>query len=397
MCRVFSIVVLAVVALTSVASGQTGTFLDRHSPLDVRVADYNVNWDSIFPDDDPDNHPWRAFNKVAEFRRLIAAINPDIMCLQEINSARDPQDVADIFDETIPLAGGQWHAAIGYDCVIVSRYPLSMIAEQTDPPGYNPQSLSLVDLPNELFASDLYVMNEHYKCCSGGDNEAKRQQQSDALANWMRDAKAVGEFIDLPAGTPMIVTGDLNIVEGPGPLDTLLTGDISDEGTYGGDSPPDWDDSDNTDSWPLHNAIGPDDYTWRNDGGGYDPGRLDYMIFTDSVAASQHKFILNTTIMTQAELDATGLQEYDMVLDPPGRFDHLPIVMDLRLVLAVQPDGDVSLDASVDGRDVAWFVDLAAAGALADPLRVAHGDFDGSGLIDTGDLPAFVGAMLAGG
>jgi len=329
-----TIALLAALVSSACTSGpaRTGTFIDKQARSDLRIVTYNVNWDCLFPDDDPQNHKWRSIYRLDEFRRVIAALDPDIMCVQEINPARDPQQLADIFNETLPLKNGKgWHATIGSDNVTLSRYPLSMLADRTKPEGHKSQSLALVDLPDGRYDRDIYIMNQHFACCGGADKEAKRQQQADALANWMRDARTQGGFIDLPQGTPIVVLGDLNIVEGPRPVETLVTGDISDEATYGRDSPPDWDGTDNTDLHPLHNGIGPDDFTWRNDSDRFDPSRLDYVIYTDSVLLVVKKFILNTTTMSQAELDATGLRKLDVVLNPPGEFDHLPLVVDFRM------------------------------------------------------------------
>jgi endonuclease/exonuclease/phosphatase family metal-dependent hydrolase len=90
--------------------------MDKLYPEYIRLMNYNVNWDSIFPDDDPMNHEWRSVDKVDAFRRLIKAINPDIVCLQEINPDRDPKDVSSIFDEMLPLENGsEWQAVIAND------------------------------------------------------------------------------------------------------------------------------------------------------------------------------------------------------------------------------------------------------------------------------------------
>lgn len=377
------------------ADDRTGTFIDRRSPADLRLVSYNVNWDSIFPAGDRRNDHRRDHSSAQAFRRIVAALAPDIMCVQEINQKRPAQQVADIFDDVLPLAdGAHWHATIGNDCVIVSRYPLSLAADQTVPPGQRKQAMALVDLPDRLSDRDLYIMNEHYKCCSQRGSERKRQQQSDAVANWMHDARTAGGSIDLPHGTPMIVLGDLNLVEGPGPLKTLLTGDIRDEKRYGSDAPPDWDGSDLTDCHPLHNGIGPNDYTWRQDKGRYKPARLDFVIYTDSVLTVAHEFVLNTTTMPQTALDAVGLRKFDVVLEPPGGFDHLPVVVDFRFTLASKPDGDVNLDGRLDFDDIAVFVDLYIAGASADVTRIAHGDYDADGIIDDDDLPIFLDNLL---
>jgi endonuclease/exonuclease/phosphatase family metal-dependent hydrolase len=238
--------------------------------------------------------------------------------------------VMSLMNAARPLPGGaSWNVYKSTEHVIVSRYPLSMQRADTSPVGYRPIAMALVDLPDAQFGRDLYLMNAHYRCCGG--NDPLRQMQSDALVNWMRDARASGGQIDLPLGTPMVVLGDLNIVEGPQPLQTLLDGNIINNATYGPDSPPDWDGSRNVDALPLHNGVGPQSWTWRNDLEPFAPGRLDYVIYTDSVLASPKRYVLNTVAMSDALLAATGLQRFDSILDNVGQnYDHLPVVVDFR-------------------------------------------------------------------
>jgi hypothetical protein len=179
----------------------------------------------------------------------------------------------------------------------------------------------------------------------------------------------------------MFVVGDLNIVGSLGPLNTLLTGDIfdDDEDAYGPDSPPDWDGSGLADAHPLHNGVGPADYTWRNDFGSFDPGRLDYILYTDSVASLTKKFVLNTVQMTGEQLAATGLQVFDITKDQEGfHYDHLPVVADFRLPSAQLP-GDYNYDGLVDVLD--YDVWKAAFGTN-------NGDADGNGnnVVDAADF-----------
>lgn len=59
------------------------------------------------------------------------------------------------------------------------------------------------------------------------------------------------------------------------------------------------------------------------------------MIFSDSSATLKNRFVLNTTTMTAAQLQAAGL-EFGDLLKEGGQaaqltFDHLPVVVDLRL------------------------------------------------------------------
>lgn len=359
----------------SLASAQTGTWLDRTNTQDVRLMNYNVNWNSIFPSEDPTN--------AARFDRLVSALQPDILALQEINYYYN-DDVIDRLNTIAPLPGGaSWYAFTGYDCVIASKYPLSMTRYQVpDAPTNYSLGMALVDLPDETFQEDLYLMNNHYRCCSGNDPE--RQEQSDILVSWMRDAMTPGGDIDLPENTAMAVVGDLNIVEGFQPVTTLITGDIQDNSTFGPDIAPDWDGTNNTDLHPLHNSTSSDDYTWRDDSSSYDPGRLDYIVYTDSVMDVQKRYVLNTTTMTQADLNAANLYASDVQLDPPYRYDHLPMVMDFREYAVDPGPGDCDGDGDVDADD------LAALGMnwspVADGKTWSDGDFDGDGDTDADDL-----------
>jgi endonuclease/exonuclease/phosphatase family metal-dependent hydrolase len=294
---------------------------------------YNVLFDTIFPT--------VSAAQAAKFARVVQALDPDVLNLQEINFSAI--SVVNLLNNIAPLPGGAtWHAHIGGDNVIASRYPLSLQATNTNPPK-DGTAIALVDLPDDRYPRDLYVMNNHFTCCSVTEppelldaREAARQHEADALANWMRDARTPGGFIDLPPGTPMLVVGDLNIVMEPDvydPLGTILTGDIFNEPLFGNDSAPDWDGTPLADAHPRHNGREPDDYTWRNDFSIFDPGRLDYILYTDSVLREANKFVLNTVAMTPDERLATGLLEFDVMIDQFGfQYDHLPLVVDFRFV-----------------------------------------------------------------
>jgi hypothetical protein len=53
------------------------------------------------------------------------------------------------------------------------------------------------------------------------------------------------------------------------------------------------------------------------------------MIYTDSVLRPRHCYVLNTLIMTDEELEHTGLKKDDVVMEPPMGVDHYPLVVDL--------------------------------------------------------------------
>lgn len=308
----------------------TGLFIDRPKAGDLRVVSYNIHWDDIFPDVSADG--------AEKFQRVVKALAPDVLALQEIGDRhRSPQkgadDVQALMDAIDPRpAGEKWHVFQGQSNVIVSRYPLSQTSDHTVPGAYRDPASALVDLPDERFGFDLYVLNNHFKCCSREGDQEKRQAQADALVNWIRDARTPGGEFDLAPDTPIVLVGDFNLVEGLEPLNTILGGDIADEGTYGPDFVPDWDDSELVAAHPLHNLVGPDDYTWRNDGSEYEPTRMDWVLYTDSCLEAVQAFVLNTTTLSVEELAQARLEAYDVTLDAAGEnFDHLPVVVDFRV------------------------------------------------------------------
>jgi hypothetical protein len=375
--------VLLLFSAATLSAQNTGTFIDRHAPADLRVVTYNVLFDSIFEEENP--------VLAAKFARVMTALQPEVVNLQEI-SAYTAADVVSLMNSIVPPgAGATWYGYKSSDNVIVSKYPLTMQRSNTSPPNWRGIALALVDLPNDQFATDLYLMNNHFKCCGnpGGPEDTLRQQQADALVNWMRDARTPGGFIDLPADTPMAVVGDLNIVGLPDPLNNLLTGNIVNNETYGADSPPDWDGTNLIDLHPLHNGIGPEDYTWRNDNDIFDPGRLDFVLYTDSVARAANNFVLNTVTMTPAELVATGLQTYDVTIDELN-YDHLPIVVDFRFPADGEP-GDYNLDRVVDAGDYELWQQTYGASSIQ------HADGNKNNAVDAADYVLWRKMVSAGG
>lgn len=289
------------------------TFVDRQNPDVVRVVSYNMFWDELV--DGP--------SAPGELDRFIMAVDADVWNFQEC-AETTAADLRNLFNQLAPLAGGAtWHSHKGRNQIIVSRFPLSMQLIDV-PGGMRGIAMAMVDLPDDIFPNDMYVLNNHYPCCS---NDAGRIVESVAIANWIEDAKTPGGTIDLPQDTAILVLGDLNIVGGPVPLDILLDGT--------GGNGPDWDGTSIADSHPLHNANGPEDWTWRDDQQPFDPGILDFILYTDSVIEVDYGFILNPSFMTENDRMLTGLLENDFMLNKNislRTYDHVPLVVDFRPV-----------------------------------------------------------------
>ncbi len=284
--------------------------LGRQSPSHLRVATYNVRDDGLFA----------GGARAAALDRIFAAVDPDVWLIHEAWNSSAAQVAASV-EQRLPSGPGEaWHAVkLDAGNVVVSRFPV--LQSWNVLPGSRITAAWLD--PGPAHAADLLVVANHWSCCTA---DASRQNQADALIAFLRDARTPGGVIDLPADTPMVAAGDFNLVGWRSQWVTLLTGDIANPGAWGPDSPPDWDGSDFDQALPRHPGAR-FVHTWRNDGGSFYPGRLDYILHTGSVSQVHHTFALDTRSMTPSNLALHGLQAGDSDLAS----DHLPVVADLTL------------------------------------------------------------------
>jgi endonuclease/exonuclease/phosphatase family metal-dependent hydrolase len=315
-------------------------FLTKPEHTSLRVLSYNINWDSIFPANDPENHDFRSADRVDSFRRIVHAVQPDIVCLQEINPARDPDEVGNIIEVAEDSSNdSDWQTTGARDSVIATRFNLLQDSYKLVMPAFPSelaQAGALVDLPDASFGDEnIYVICSHFKSGGSSSDILMRQRQADSIVSFVRDATTSGGEIDLPEETGLIIMGDLNTYDtDPAQhLTTLLTGNIDNEDRYGPDIHPDWDATDLSDALPSHNGSGDEQYTWREDSGPFAPGILDHILYSDSVLRLDNAFVLNTTVLSDKALAAAGLQAEDVLLDPAnGYFDHLPLITDFSLI-----------------------------------------------------------------
>jgi hypothetical protein len=68
-------------------------------------------------------------------------------------------------------------------------------------------------------------------------------------------------------------------------------------------------------------------YTWRSDGSSFNPGKLDYIFYSDATIDTGRHFTLNTLALEEATLTEYGL-DWD---DTQEASDHLPRVFDITL------------------------------------------------------------------
>lgn len=309
----------------------------------LRLMSFNVGWDSIFPDGDPLNDPFRVADRSEAYARILTAIRPQVICFQEINPRRDPGQVADMLDRVLPLLEGwKWQVHRGGDNLIAAAFNLDLTDSaivKGNPITGRGHATALVDLPDGEYSQDLYLVCPHFKSQGGDSNINARQAHADALVSWIRDMQTPGGEIDLPFGTPFSILGDLNVYDTDPAyhLVTLLEGDIINETEFGPDIAPDWDGTSLADALPKHNGDGPEISTWRDDTQEFNPGVLDHILYSDSVIQVENSFVLNTMTLSPSALAAAGLQAEDVMLETEaGNYDHLPLVVDISFNLLTE-------------------------------------------------------------
>ena len=277
--------------------------LERLNESDLRVVSYNTLNEGILDNDRRDH-----------FKRILQTIDPDIIALQEHS---DWNEIYDIIQSWFPQ--DQWYASWTYrDLVILSRFE---IIHDANIISSDRTMAALLDTEDEL-GKNLLIFNSHLSCC---DNDEDRQQQVDEFSGLWRDwiKEESGPF-ELEEGTPFIHLGDFNYVGFSQQVETIKNGDIINESDYGSDFLPDWDSTGIVDlfSRQTHKRMG---YTWRKDGSSFNPGKLDYIFYSDASIDTGKHYILNTLAMDQATLDNYNLQ-FD---DTQEASDHLPLVFDI--------------------------------------------------------------------
>ena len=266
-------------------------------------------------------------NALAAMGRMVQAIEPDVVGFSEASNV-SASYVQGKMESWLP--GTTWYVhKDDYDLMVASQYPI----EQSFSSVY--RSFPAVLSTESLWGFPTLFTSSHLKCCGGASNEAQRQSEADEYMAFQRDAMTEGGLVDVPVGTPIVFGGDLNMVGLAAPIVTLQTGDIFDNGEYGPDFSPDWDGSGMLEL-PILQADRPMDYTWRNDGSVYMPGKLDYALVSDGVVDVVHMFGLQTQDMAEERLSQYGL----LAGDTWAASDHLPIVVDLAMGGTAMQDVD---------------------------------------------------------
>jgi endonuclease/exonuclease/phosphatase family metal-dependent hydrolase len=206
---------------------RSSQFLARKPSADfqLRVLCWNVKVNSVFP---PDGQ------RCNSFRRIVKAVEPDVICLQEIFDPENDKaaELAGIVDRYFPLpAERTWQFHSASDNAVVSRFPLLHTRQELAVPFPLPNfrdyhfghAMCLVDVPDDMCDRDFYVVGMHNKSRGGEANVRMRQRQSDSIVGAIRELMRLGDKSPIADQTPILIVGDMNVLweNEPGNFDHL--------------------------------------------------------------------------------------------------------------------------------------------------------------------------------
>jgi len=281
--------------------------INKRSPESLRILSHNVEFDGFFSDEEKPS-----------FEKLYKAIQPDIIGFSEIYD-HTPSELVARLEEILPSQPGKnWNAAKIADNFIATRY--TILGSYWC--GSYGNGAFYIDLRPD-YPTHALILVAHPPCCAG--NDSQRQAEVDAMAAFIRDAKNPGGTLTITDNSPIIILGDMNFVGDPQQLQTLLRGDIVNQGQFGQDFRPDWNDEDFIDAKPYVTHL-PMTFTQGvgTYAGTYAKGRLDYIIYSGSVIDLQNSFVFYTNSLPSDSLNIYGLQSDDT----EKASDHFPVIAD---------------------------------------------------------------------
>ncbi len=406
----------------------------KTDPTDLRVMTWNVE-NAIASNNTTRTNSINQWNAVV---RIVAAMQPDVLILQECGDGDGAAVLAQEIDEFFHGGPGTLvyvtlftpafdmpyvfvsSNSDGFNRnVILSRFPITDINGDAD--GEHSDFFALddpaasyqdggdggirgfmfaeIDLPDETYAGDLVVGNSHLKAFGDGDSFNQRVEAAgniayflDAYYNGMGsgvsdpNAKVIlptaGDVLD--ENTPIVWGGDLNQSNYSFPATTMWQA-----GSLGGTDGTDRDRSDASPDFASHPISG--------DTSTQSSSKLDYLIYQDSIATLRRSFIFRSSGSgVTTDTLPFPVNEFPSVPATASGIasDHRPVIIDLILPAAEAGGCNVAdLAEPFDQLDFSDVVAFLTAFATMQPeadLAAPIGQFDFS------DVVAFLAAFGAG-
>jgi hypothetical protein len=307
--RIIVALALALLAHVAVASPPATPWLPRAPGTALRVLVWNVD---------------RAFARENDgFRRVLNAVDADVLVLDEMDPATDATQVA----AGLPERDGGWHVLVGEGggpherASVAARVPVRRAAvfdglaypraKYDDwlagtPPDRVARRRAALDAGVttvggilDLDGRRVLVVGLDLRCCGDGADSPEEERRR-------FEAGAIRGAIDAAGPVDAIVVGgDFNPIAGPAPVDIVARGAPALAPVRA-----------------LH-ADGATEWTWDGTGTPYASGRLDYVLHSDALV------VLQARVLDTAALADAGARALDKAPGLPRTLSpHRPIVVD---------------------------------------------------------------------
>jgi endonuclease/exonuclease/phosphatase family metal-dependent hydrolase len=307
------------------AMSETLDPLARPAGTSLRVMSWNVSGRNLL-------------ERSERFRRIISAVRPDLLLLDEVSAGLSSEAIRALLPDGGEAGADEWEVLYGeaggrQRGVIAARggrlwrvpplervdYPAELTTKLMGarPPGFGGvhDGVPTLGVVVEISGARLLASTSDLQCCGNGldtPEEMIRVAEAETIGDSIRRAlSANADGVD-----GVIVAGDFNLISSRQPL-VLLSSGLDRDG------------SDLAVSHPL-DLGGLADATWSGARAAraFAPGRLDFLSYSDSSLRLERAFVLSTSSLPAAWLEAHGLEADDSV----HASDHYPIVADLSWI-----------------------------------------------------------------
>ena len=293
----------------------------QSAPDVIRIVSWNVRYG-------------RLLHEQERSARILTALQPDILLLQELEDGQSPRDVADFLNATLGRDPIPWNVTAspvgsGLRSMAASRGGVQLddgnaVLRSGTTDRFLRAAIIGAPVPGQgmLLASSV-----HLKCCGapGDESDMERIAEAMSLARTIegivnrhdQQDRALARATDRPllrAGdrriAGVIIGGDLNLVGSRVPLEVLAS-IRTDRGDLEAADLLHLDESSNA--------------TWSDASSSFTPGRLDYILYSTGSLDYDDGFVLDTRRMGVIDSTRTDLDKDDTMLS-----DHAPLVLDVR-------------------------------------------------------------------
>ena len=237
-------------------------------------------------------------------RKILRALDPDILLLQELTVDQTEAEVARFLDEALP---GKSSWRVGLADRAGGKLRSGAATRLPADPADASRDRSLPAVIAKAGDARILALSVHLPCCGRLDDERDiaRADAVEALRAAVRD-RALAEGCD-----GVVLGGDLNLVGGAEPLYRLASGTDADGGDLA-----------IADAYQLD---GRSNATWSDARQPFMPGRLDYVLHSDRVFLTAETFVFDAR-----DLSARWRKHHGLTADATATAsDHLPVVVDL--------------------------------------------------------------------